>query len=822
MTRRFLAASALVLLLGILVPGANAQQTDAPRASARLMQGDVLETMAVTGDENPEYGWVLTKDGELIEAGREKIFRTRLTDAGTYVLDGNARIASGDKRVIMTIIVTPFEEGQNDDNAPQQLDVVSTNPPVLSGTLPITADEPVVSLTPAPFVSGAITLDLDSMTDSDGDGVPNNDNDAGDTLFADEHNALHLWYLDPKEAQALYLSAQTEDGTPLLQRIELAGGTDTVPTGDILTSSAGPGVIRFELPLQSTVPQENVVIEWNFGDGRKSLVDEPEHRYAYDGTYDVKAIVRELQTGRVLLEASMSVPVTGTTGPTNTSSSSSSSSRSASSAPSTQEPSTGTSSTVITIIRILFFGAIAIAIGIGAVWAFKKFMNRESSLQKTLEEAEKKLLGKEGDESDAPPPMELKRSKPADAPEATPAPEAPAAEQKTEEVAPPAPAPQTEAPAPAWLQKGLDVAAETGQTPTNPPPPAIEPPVTPLPVEQSAAAPEPVPTPAPAPSPIQELPAQPAAQEIADALPEAELLPPWLQEANEQPVADAVAPAAAVEPPVTALPVEPTPPAPQAAPAPAPIAEPTPAPVPAPIVEPIPAPVVEPTPIPEPAPVAPVVPTPVIEPAPVPTPAPIAEPAPAPAPIVEPTPVPAPAPIPEPIPAPVPVPEPIAPAPVVAAPVPAPVTPTPAVPATQTPAAPAPLSPEAQARLDREREKKRKKRQRYRENLKKRKVEEKSVTSPVAAPVPTPKPNPAPIVESAPASAPIAPPAPKPTPAPKPVEKKPASKPKPVPQDIPPATADDSVAFLVRADSVEKQQKEKKEKKKKDSPPQQS
>src|SRR4051812_13785126 len=82
---------ALGLLLGnaIVFPALAQETTDAPVPQIRLQvqTGNILEFLGENSSSDAAFSWVLSHNGTFVEAGRERIFRTRLTEDGNYTLD---------------------------------------------------------------------------------------------------------------------------------------------------------------------------------------------------------------------------------------------------------------------------------------------------------------------------------------------------------------------------------------------------------------------------------------------------------------------------------------------------------------------------------------------------------------------------------------------------------------------------------------------------------------------------------------------------------------------------------------------------------------
>ncbi len=853
MPRRIVAHRLIVSLLiagTVVLPHAIAQDAlDAPIADAHMeiVAGDVFEIFGVTTTPDGHFDWVLTTQGNFVEAGREKIYRTRLTQPGTYAIDGQMESATGNKRVHLTLEVRPRDpnaQPENPDESPG-IDIVTTDIGAPNGTVQLPPGSPFLTMTPSPALSSPIALDLDIRRDSNGDNNPANDNDAADTLFTTEHNPLHLWFTAPESAAPIHLTTVAQDGTTLDQDLTIEAGTAAAPFQSISVGDERQGSVGFSIALDPTIDPASIVTTWDFGDGFQSLNDEPVHKYRNNGSYSVHVLVREMASGRELAQGNTSVTIVSA--PIQQVSSRSSAASAASSVQSTENSSAGTSSGgsfLGTIFKLFLLLIVAGALGAAGVFGSRKFLHRESSLQKALEEAEGKLLKKDksstGPIDVAPVTLALKREeKPAPAKEES-IEEAIETAKVTEPPAPPA-APSAAPAAPAWLEKGL--AASTEKIPAPPPTEDLPPP---LPTEPPA--PSPLPTPPPPAAPIvtdlplsaplpvsPTAPVTPSAEPTAPApsapspalspeavaeLSEDDLLPPWLKEEATNGT-DTMTPA-------TPPPPIPTPESAAPTPLPTPVpSEPSAAPI-GPAVAETPAWL---NPAPEPSPIPTTTGDRDNRPdAPLPPPAPTAV-----------------------------LPEPVAPIAAVTPPPPPPtLTPTPPPPPaipTTPPSPPPALDPNLQAKLEHEQERKRRKRQRYRENLKKRKEATAVADVPAQTPAPVPppmtlaatNPNPAPAkitspkpvaslppptvkALNAPKAKPVAPPQ---SPSPKPAPQKSSSPNPPAQKNVPQkksqnppknpqtTTPDSTVAFVIKAEGVEGKNKksEQSNKQKKQLPP---
>lgn len=586
----------LVVLWGVLLASVGSPHTHAqePEQQLQTVIGDVFEIMGATNAPDVQFGWVLTRDGQFVEAGRDRVFHTRLTDPGYYLLDGSAQGPGIDARVRLTVQALPRDE------RPVWMDLLTgvppetmviTDPPARSGIVRLRDTGQVATLLrSSEHLHRTISGDLRTTEDGDGNGRGDDDDDIGQTLFALEGNPLHLWRPDAGDAQGVRLWATNADGSTLDQRLTFAfpGSAAIVESGAIEAREEAGGIVRFSFELDPGLLPEDVFSLWNFGDGNQSMLDAPTHAYTADDDYEVSVVVRVLTTGIAVMEGKKTVHISGVGIQGSSATSSTASSAASAPAEPSATPSDG-GGILWFIVKALLVIIVIALLGVFAVFGIKRILHRESRLQKALESAEAQLLkGKKpgalpADASPEPPALTL--TAPDAAPQETP--QKPEAAQPAAETAPPelptaqeptAPAipPVVTTQAPAWLQKGL----------------SMEPPA----------------------------PAAPIAAQTED-----DMLPPWLREegagvvegtkaTEATKVTEAAPPTQAT---LTQEPSQPAPPPPP--PPPPPPVPPTPEPLPPPVIaEPVTP--VAPPPAPAPTVTAPALPPPPIVEPPAPSP----------------------------------------------------------------------------------------------------------------------------------------------------------------------------------------------------------
>jgi hypothetical protein len=429
------------------------------------------KTFEIIGD-NAEgtYSWLLQKDQTFIEAGRERAFHVRIPEAGKYTLDGAVDFPNGDrKNLTMTLDVVPPTTATNISDAD-----VTTRPPHTNGRVTLPENLPVLAIVPKQSRDGIVTADVDANKDTNNDGDTTNDRDTANTLFETDKNTLYVWFTvtnTPTIAVTTTGGVHTFTVTfgPATTTADIETTRPTPITGTITVTPWDSGQIGFVFAVPDA-PQD-IVHQWDFGDGTQSLQTEPVHKYERNGSYAVQVSVRSLRDGSVTAEGKTTVDVNTVSEGTVSSAAGISSSSAETNTPPTDQPIEERPTTFTLILQIIGVAAMAIVIGAIGTWLLVRFASRRGSLQQTLEDAEARMLGKgkiPGSSIDVPaPPMELKREENLAAgdkieedlfaddvkEEKKPNPPVPPKpQQKEPEVI------QATAEAPAWLQQGLAAA----------------------------------------------------------------------------------------------------------------------------------------------------------------------------------------------------------------------------------------------------------------------------------------------------------------------------------------------------------------------------
>lgn len=520
------ATFAVISLTGTV---AIAQLTGATQEAIQLPIGQIFEIQAaVSGDAS--VNWILSKGNEFVEAGRDMVFRTRFSQEGNYTLV--SQVDMNDTKIVRTFVLQIRQRRPEDAVSPANPDdFIIFNPSVYKDTIPISTAKQVVSFVPVRDDAQVLAIDLDTQTDSNGDGNTQNDEDTRNTLFRSDGNPLYVWFVDAKPTTirlgALFEGGRTQFQTlgvgaaPQSQQSSARSERSTSSKDTMMNDSSAMkimvlkndnGEVQFALRMPQELSETPLLLYWEFGDGHTKMLDRPIHTYSESGDYTVSVSVRDLKTGRVIDNASEPIRIN----------------RMVEDIPVEKDPKErnddGGGSFLGMIIRLLLALIGSAAIGALIFFVVGKIRKRGFSLDKTLEKAEETLIKtpEEAVQDNSAPPMEI----------------------TAEEVAPEAPA-----------------SAEA----FAPPPPPVEPPPPPAEPATAPAQPAPQPPAEPAPQP----PAEPVPQPPVESVPQPSAetpSSPVTPQPEETPPAPAPQAEPATPPPVQEAPQAPQPPPPPPSP----------------------------------------------------------------------------------------------------------------------------------------------------------------------------------------------------------------------------------------------------------------
>jgi PKD repeat protein len=481
--------------------------------------GGIFEMQSVGGQG--KTSWVLTQNGEFIEANRDAVFRTRISQPGSFKLSAETSVNGETTKKTFTLSVLDrkpgYEEVTTNSNA-----IATYAPAMQNGAIALGRSTDVIKITPERKDIKVIAIDTDTSTDSNNDGNPENDDDTKNTLFRSEGNSLYLWIAN-STIPGMRLGVLFTNNETQFENISFRRGGNPTPSNNeygedveleeapdgmrIQVLKSDNGEVQFGLQMDSEV-KSNVLLLWNFGDGQQSMLDKPIHVFADSGNYDISVEVRNLKTGQVQTTVSDSIVINRMKEETET-------------GPEVVDPKkpekekSDGGSILGLIFKLILILLISAAVGAAGIFIFSKVKKKGFSLEKSLEKAEGAIVKTPKETvAESAPPMEIHTEPtvvaPVETPVAAPEPEVvPPAPVVEAEIVPPAPEPTA---APEWLAPKEEPVQE----------PAAPEVVTPTPVA------EPIPeTVAEAPAPnVTHTAMEPAAEKLATDTTQA---PDWLQ-----------------------------------------------------------------------------------------------------------------------------------------------------------------------------------------------------------------------------------------------------------------------------------------------------
>lgn len=386
--QRLTTAFALSLICGITTVQAIEQDQPFLMESWTLAPGSVLEMLAVSDASDRQIAWSLTKaDGTFVQADRGPLFRERFVETGDFLLRGEISLADNStvsQRTFAIHIIpgTPSLTTGTGGNA-----FVTMDPPFDANGIAVIEENLQTILVSATTGTVPPCIDMNSGRDSDGDGDPANDNDSRGTFFEVDGSALRLWFTDGITERTLTVRGNSTAG-PQTQTIRLFAGSAPVSSAsteqnqmeslsgleNVIIENHGSGTYAFSVD-SATLPMENraILLYWDFGDGRQSMLDRPVHTYAQNGQYTVNLQVRDLNTTQEILRVTGILPVNTILPPTQPSSAQSGSDASSSETTSETTPSRFNLRSILTIVGGLL---LAILAGFAVVTMIGKIVQR--------------------------------------------------------------------------------------------------------------------------------------------------------------------------------------------------------------------------------------------------------------------------------------------------------------------------------------------------------------------------------------------------------------------------------------------------------------
>ncbi len=579
------------LILGQSVSAQDNAMHEAGSESVTLKVGDIFEILPVhdfpTGSS---YTWILTQDRTFLEATRAPMFRKRFIQPGTYSLFADIVSPDGSRRITRTFTIEyqarqpgePIAQPSTSDTGK----LVSTEPPMdAMDRVAMPASTQLIRLNPINPNITPLALDLDLNRDADGDGSSDNDIEGNETFFASDATPLYLWIADePLTRHPISVTASLPDGARV-QKIEILeeslARSEGVVQGPVMISAekTSDRTYQFTAVFDGATPAGGQLLyQWQFGDGKQSLVNSPSHEYADDGDYTVQLLIRNLRDGKEMANTSTTVSVSGTDAmpssePTQNSSSA------------TNEPpqNTNTSFSLGSVLLLVGIFVGSLIIGAIVMMLLSLLRRNKGSMAQKIEQLEKAVVKP----TESTPALTITPPTQAEKP-ITPATVAPVVQPKLQTPPPeiakreeqratsnpvtqPAQTVNAKA-APAWLQQPAPKPTQVTKPAEASAPAPVQAP------RQSQPAPVAPATPKPVTPPQQQAPKQPTPAPQPPSRPNA---PAWLQQ-PATPSAAASVPQTQNKPAQPAMPPQ--------TPKPQPIPSPTPTPVPTPIQPPTPAP----------------------------------------------------------------------------------------------------------------------------------------------------------------------------------------------------------------------------------------
>lgn len=398
-----------------------AQSEDVSMATIiRLEAGKMLEIGSDTYSAKPDFSWILSKDRKFQNAQRSRFFQTRFAQTGVYSLDISVQdtdSSQNEYHAFQIVITDPVTAPQPaTDTAAGLKAVLQTLPETINGTVYLPPDGGLLTMDSSASISkiSRYALDFDSGVDADADGDPQNDFENLGTFAAKTGSPL-LYFMTQKGRERNITLTVTDaiTGKTDTSSVNVIFGTAPAETGHRQTSDETSPItieqtastVHFGTRLpDAQILGKQLLYEWNFGDGSRSLLNQPEHTYASAGGYAVSLTVRDITSGQIVYQGSNGVQIETSTIP------SSGSSSSQNTAPDKPDESSESGSGLGSILIVGLIVIVLLSLAIG-MYAFFMWIKRKTTgkLVETIENMEKTIVKSEKGSDSKPEPFKIKK-----------------------------------------------------------------------------------------------------------------------------------------------------------------------------------------------------------------------------------------------------------------------------------------------------------------------------------------------------------------------------------------------------------------------------
>ncbi len=405
-----------ILFSTIVFAQADQAQT---RSVIRIEAGNILEIGTDTVSAKPDFSWILTKERKFQNAQRSRFFKTRFAQTGVYSLDisvQESESSQNEYNAFEIIVTDPIGGDPPIASGGPLKAILKTSPTTINGTVYLPPEGGILSLDGSASTSKIVqyALDLDSGVDTDSDGDPTNDFENLGTYSSETGSPL-LYFVTEKgrERNITLTVTDTITGKTDATSVRVIFGIAPADTGIPQTNDASSPIsvqlsdatatFSVRLPEAQTLGKE-LLYEWNFGDGSRSLLTSPVHTFANAGGYAVSLIVRDITNGQIVYQGSNGLQIE-TTGIQSSASSSSQASEQIKPAESSDSGSGIWSLLRVGLIVILL---LSFAIGLYALFMWIK-RKTAGKLVETFESMEKTIVKGEKASEAKPEPLKIKK-----------------------------------------------------------------------------------------------------------------------------------------------------------------------------------------------------------------------------------------------------------------------------------------------------------------------------------------------------------------------------------------------------------------------------